>query len=74
MPEHPKTVCFLSTAASSRPPRNFWRKRGELAQDIDRRHGRDGAGATVVLYGPIDYDFRFESMAEFTRAHKGETG
>ncbi|MCH7807205.1 MAG: HAD hydrolase-like protein [Proteobacteria bacterium] len=41
---------------------------------IDRRAGRDGAGATVVLYGPIDYDFRFESMAEFTRAHMGAMG
>ncbi|MCH8323426.1 MAG: haloacid dehalogenase, partial [Proteobacteria bacterium] len=36
---------------------------------IDRRAGRDGAGATVVLYGPIDYDFRFDSMAEFVKAH-----
>ncbi len=39
---------------------------------IDRRAGRDGAGATVVLYGHIDYDFRFESMAELAKAHMKE--
>jgi 2-haloacid dehalogenase len=39
---------------------------------IDRRAGRDGAGATVVLYGPIDYDFRFTTMADFVKAHMKE--
>ena len=37
---------------------------------IDRREGKDGGGATVVVYGPIDYDFRFKSMADFAQMHK----
>ena len=37
---------------------------------IDRRASKKGAGATVILYGPIDYDFRFESMADFVKDHK----
>ncbi len=37
---------------------------------IDRRAGKEGTGATVVLYGPIDYDFRFESMADLANEHK----
>ena len=37
---------------------------------IDRRAGKEGAGATVVLYGPIDYDFRFVTMADLANEHK----
>ncbi len=37
---------------------------------IDRRAGKQGVGATVALYGPVDYDLRFETMAEFALAHQ----
>lgn len=36
---------------------------------IDRRAKKKGVGATVAVYGPIDFDFRFESMADFVKAH-----
>ncbi|MEE8296159.1 MAG: haloacid dehalogenase type II [Sphingomonadales bacterium] len=37
---------------------------------IDRRAHKKGVGATVALYGPVDFDFRFETMADFSGAHK----
>lgn len=39
---------------------------------IDRRANKKGVGATVALYGPVDFDFRFESMAAFAAAHMKE--
>ncbi len=39
---------------------------------IDRRHEREGWGATVAPAGTPKYDFRFTSMAEMVKAHQGE--
>jgi 2-haloacid dehalogenase len=39
---------------------------------IDRRHEREGWGATVPPVGTPPYDFRFSSMAEMVKAHQGE--
>jgi 2-haloalkanoic acid dehalogenase type II len=39
---------------------------------IDRRHEREGWGATVPPAGTPRYDFRFASMAEMVKAHEGE--
>jgi 2-haloalkanoic acid dehalogenase type II len=39
---------------------------------IDRRHEREGWGATVPPAGTPRYDFRFAGMAEMVRAHQGE--
>lgn len=39
---------------------------------IDRRHEREGWGATVPPAGTPRYDFRFASMAEMVKAHQGE--
>jgi 2-haloalkanoic acid dehalogenase type II len=39
---------------------------------IDRRHARDGWGATVPPAGPVKYDFRFESLAALVSAHRQE--
>jgi 2-haloacid dehalogenase len=41
---------------------------------IDRRHTREGWGATMPPPGTPHYDFRFESMAALVNAHKTETG
>lgn len=38
---------------------------------IDRRHEREGWGATVPPAGTPRYDFRFAGMAEMVRAHQG---
>jgi 2-haloalkanoic acid dehalogenase type II len=40
---------------------------------IDRRHDRQGWGATMKPPGSPRYDFRFESMADMVRAHKQAT-
>jgi 2-haloalkanoic acid dehalogenase type II len=37
---------------------------------IDRRHDRQGWGATMRPAGTPRYDFRFESMADMVRAHQ----
>lgn len=37
---------------------------------IDRRAHKKGVGATVVVYGTVDFDFRFETMADFALAHQ----
>jgi 2-haloacid dehalogenase len=37
---------------------------------IHRRHGQEGAGATVALAKTPSYDFRFESLAGFVKAHQ----
>jgi 2-haloacid dehalogenase len=37
---------------------------------IHRRHGQGGAGATVALAKTPSYDFRFESLADFVKAHQ----
>jgi 2-haloalkanoic acid dehalogenase type II len=39
---------------------------------IDRRHEREGWGATAPPVGTPRYDFRFSSMAEMVKAHQGE--
>jgi 2-haloacid dehalogenase len=39
---------------------------------IDRRHEREGWGATVAPVGTPRYDFRFASMADMVKAHQGE--
>jgi 2-haloacid dehalogenase len=39
---------------------------------IDRRHEREGWGATAPPAGTPRYDFRFASMAEMVKAHRGE--
>jgi len=41
---------------------------------IDRRAGKPGSGATPVPDGVADYDFRFESLADFAKAHMREMG
>jgi len=41
---------------------------------IDRRAGKDGPGATPEPDGVADYDFRFESLADFAKAHMREMG
>jgi putative hydrolase of the HAD superfamily len=37
---------------------------------IHRRHGQEGSGATVALAKTPRYDFRFESLADFVKAHQ----
>jgi 2-haloacid dehalogenase len=37
---------------------------------IDRRHGQEGSGATVALARAPRYDFRFESLGDFVKAHQ----
>jgi 2-haloacid dehalogenase len=37
---------------------------------IDRRHGREGSGATMALEQAPRYDFRFTSLADFVKAHQ----
>jgi 2-haloacid dehalogenase len=37
---------------------------------IHRRHGQEGAGATVALAKTPSYDFRFESLNAFVKAHQ----
>jgi 2-haloacid dehalogenase len=39
---------------------------------IDRRHEREGWGATVPPAGTPRYDFRFSSMEEMVKAHQAE--
>jgi 2-haloalkanoic acid dehalogenase type II len=39
---------------------------------IDRRHEREGWGATVPPAGTPRYDFRFSSMEELVKAHQAE--
>lgn len=37
---------------------------------IDRRFGKQGAGATIMPKQPPKVDFRFNSLAEFVQAHR----
>jgi FMN phosphatase YigB (HAD superfamily) len=37
---------------------------------IHRRHGQEGSGATMALTKTPSYDFRFESLAGFVKAHQ----
>jgi 2-haloacid dehalogenase len=37
---------------------------------IHRRHGQEGSGAAVALTKMPSYDFRFESLAAFVKAHQ----
>ena len=37
---------------------------------IHRRHGQEGSGATMALAQTPKYDFRFESLADFVKAHQ----
>ena len=37
---------------------------------IHRRHGQEGAGATMALAQTPKYDFRFESLAALVKAHQ----
>ncbi|MGC2783573.1 MAG: haloacid dehalogenase type II [Roseiarcus sp.] len=37
---------------------------------IHRRHGQEGSGATMALSKTPKYDFRFESLAGFVKAHQ----
>jgi 2-haloacid dehalogenase len=39
---------------------------------IDRRHAASGFGATMAPPASADYDFRFNSMADFAAAHRAE--
>jgi 2-haloacid dehalogenase len=39
---------------------------------IDRRHGREGSGATKKVARPPKVDFHFKSMAEMAEAHRRE--
>jgi 2-haloacid dehalogenase len=41
---------------------------------IDRRHGRDGWGATPPAGGAAEYDFRFASLGAMAEAHAAELG
>lgn len=41
---------------------------------IDRRHGKEGGGATVVPDPMPHYDFRFTSMGALADAHRAEQG
>ena len=38
---------------------------------IDRRHGQEGSGAAMSLAHAPRYDFRFESLGDFVKAHQG---
>jgi 2-haloacid dehalogenase len=37
---------------------------------IDRRHGQEGSGAAMSLAKAPRYDFRFESLGDFVKAHQ----
>ena len=37
---------------------------------IHRRHGQEGSGATMALAKTPSYDFRFESLGDFVKAHQ----
>jgi 2-haloacid dehalogenase len=37
---------------------------------IHRRHGQEGSGATVALAQAPRYDFRFDSLGDFVKAHQ----
>jgi 2-haloacid dehalogenase len=37
---------------------------------IHRRHGQEGSGATIALSQAPRYDFRFESLGDFVKAHQ----
>jgi 2-haloacid dehalogenase len=37
---------------------------------IDRRHGQEGSGAAVALAKTPSYDFCFDSLADFVKAHQ----
>ena len=37
---------------------------------IHRRHGQEGSGATMALAQAPQYDFRFDSLADFVKAHQ----
>jgi 2-haloacid dehalogenase len=37
---------------------------------IDRRHGKEGSGATMALAQQPGYDFRFESLGDLVKAHQ----
>jgi len=39
---------------------------------IDRRHDKQGGGATVLPDPMPHYDFRFTSMADLAAAHRAE--
>ena len=41
---------------------------------IDRRHGKQGSGATVMPDPIPHYDFRFTSLGELAEAHRAEQG
>ena len=41
---------------------------------IDRRHGKEGGGATVVPDPMPHFDFRFTSLGELAAAHRAEQG
>ena len=45
-------------------------KHGLASCWIDRRHGQEGSGATMVLAQTPKYDFRFDSLADFVKAHQ----
>jgi len=45
-------------------------KQGLVSCWIHRRHGQEGSGATVALAKTPRYDFRFESLADFVKAHQ----
>jgi 2-haloacid dehalogenase len=45
-------------------------ERGLASCWIHRRHGQEGSGATVALAQAPRYDFRFESLGDFVKAHQ----
>jgi len=49
-------------------------RRGIASAWIDRRHGKEGAGATVLPEPTPHYDFRFTSLGELAAAHRAEQG
>jgi 2-haloacid dehalogenase len=45
-------------------------EQGLISCWIHRRHGQEGSGATMALAKTPRYDFRFESLAAFVKAHQ----
>lgn len=64
--------CVLHTAQSLFHDHAPAKQVGLTSAWIDRRHDKDGWGATMAPPDGSFYDFRFTSMAEFVKAHQEE--
>jgi 2-haloacid dehalogenase len=61
---------ILHTAESLFHDHAIANKHGLASCWIDRRHGQEGSGATMALAQAPRYDFRFDSLADFVKAHQ----